>query len=450
MKKFLVFILMSSLGVFAQAEMSVLDANLLLAYTDTYADLGSRQLNSHLLASYRSSRTPKLSTKSFSKHSNGLFGDLSFRYVQTYEEDFNSPLFQMQFNIGGSYRVSSKMNMSIELGSGGWYSAQYGSVSFADADNFIGGVNGKPVWLQGASLSYALNDKTSFYFGKFATSPLIDKKHYNILWDTHAAPEGVYAEYQDTLSGRYIVNAKLSGFFVDTISPLITGSGAALLPNLDRASATDSLEDKNLIRSSNRFMWSLSTNVLMQNKGYNFAFNAAYSRIPTKNMPVSGNSFTRNSLLVSSDTELKRYEYNYSILDLMIRMDFKNLKTKVNNVSKNIPLSLSLQLIQNFGSGRISSASLETLGFVGGVVAGYRMKKQLNFSYHYFRLPTDVAFSNYVDYDIGGTGYNGHRLAMKYFLNEDMSIGLKYTLRGDESKNEGSSHFGFAEFSIQI
>ena len=445
MKKFFIFVLLSSLGAFAQAELDVLDTNLLLAYADT----GSRQLNSHLLASYKT-RSTKLSTRSFSKQSNGLFSDLRFRYIQAYEEEFFSPLFQLQLSMGASYRVSSKMNMDIEFGSGGQYSADYNSISFSDAESFMGGVNGKPIWLQGASLSYVLNDKTSFYFGKFATSPLNDKKRYNILWDTHIAPEGAYAQYRETLSGRYVVNAKLSGFFVDAISPLITGYDAALLPNLDRESSSESLSDQNLIGSSNRFMWALSTDVLMQNKDYDFNFSATYSRIPTKGMILSGNKYTRNSVRTSAETEVKRYNYNYSVLDLIMRMDIKNLKMKAIDMNKSVPLSLSLQLIQNFGSGHISSVSLDTLGFVGGGVLGHQMKKHMNLSYHYFRLPTDVAFSNYVDYDIGGTGYTGHRLAMKYFLSDNMTVGLKYTIRSDEKGPNDASHLAFAEFSVQI
>ena len=441
-----------SFSVYAENGESLLDSRLFLAYTTE-----SRDLNSHLMAAYKPSMSSRVLHHSNSHSSSGLYSDLKFRYIQAHQNnDFSSPKVQMEL-VGGVFSsLSSQLDINLELASGGWYSKDYGSVSFSKPKSFMGGVSGKPIWLQGAALSYALNDEVRLNVGKFSTSPLYRDGEYNILWDKRIAPEGIYGHFRRDLLNRYSLDVKLSAVFVDAISPLITGYGAAILPDLSRVSSSDHLEkeiSKELINSSNRWMWAASANLLMQNTDYDVSLSAVYSSMSTKNMPVAGNGHTTNSVLSDMDKKTRRYKYNYSVLDLLMKMDLK-LNFNLAQFKVNSPLSLSLQLFQNFGSDHKGSTSLDTLGFMGGGVVGKEQSKSLRFSYHYFRLPSDSTFSRYVDYDIGGTGYAGHRLAVKYFVNDDISVGLKYNLQGKQPPTSSDKseivHLAFADISFRL
>ena len=452
MKFILSILFLGSMWAYAGNEASILDSHLLLAYSNTQ----SRTLNSYLMTAYKPHSKKSVSSKNLhyspSESSSNFSSGLTFRYIQVYHEELISPLFQMEFIGGWDYSLSPRVDVNVKIASGGWYSQDYNNVSFSGAKSFIGGVGGKPIWLQGVSLSYAFKEDFSLHVGKFSSSPFYNKEQYNILWDEHIAPEGIYGYYHRDFFDRYSINVKLSGLFIDSVSPLITGYGAALLPDLSRVDPSDSLSpsSQKLINSSNRLMAALSTDFLMEDTDYAFGLSAVYYDMSTKDMFVSGN--TTNSILEASDKQTFRYKYDYSVLDFTVKMNIKNLNGG-KFIRLTAPLSLYLQLIQNFGSGHAESTALDTLGFVvGGVLGRRQYGSPFTFSYHYFRLPTDATFSHYIDRDIGGTGFAGHRFSVKYFLNDDVSVGLKYTLRGKQPPTtlDKVDHFAFADISIRI
>ena len=186
-----------------------------------------RDLNSSLLIAYTANQSNRLvqSLESDSlslEDSFGFDGDMRFRYMNFFEQSLTHA-FQLRVRGGFEGRINPQMSWSFKLASGG-QGDNYRPVLNYDQDQFVGGFDGKLIWLSGAYVSYSPIENTVFQLGKLDRSPFLDPLRYNPLWDEDLAPEGLSAHYRKSVQNRYTFDLKTSWFFVNPVLPQITAS----------------------------------------------------------------------------------------------------------------------------------------------------------------------------------------------------------------------------------
>ncbi len=423
-----------------------------------HAEAGE-DLNSSLLIAYTANQSNRmvqsLTADSLKlEDSFGFGGDMRFRYMNFFEESLTHA-FQLRVRGGFEGRINPRMSWGFKLASGG-QGDNYRPVLNYDRDQFIGGFDGKSVWLSGAYLSYSPVENAVVQFGKLDKSPFLDPLRYNPLWDEDIAPEGLSAHYRTSVQNRYTFDLKTSWFFVNPVSPKITASGVER--NKDGAGQKSSLgfllKDEEWFDTQNKGMFSASGQALMSSNDYDLSVGVSYHNVQTKgalskskrnSTTVVENSNVEEKTSSASPQEYRQLLYHYSVVDLFLQMNVKSLQLYP------VPLSLSLQLTQNFGA-ESNLTSAESFGFVvGGVLGRPQRTGHLNLAYHFFQLPNDVTLSHFVDSDIGGTGYTGHQLTARYFINEDMAFDFKYIMKMDSIHEDAKIlHQGFASVLIKI
>jgi len=427
-----------------------LNSSVLVAYQD---------LDSSLLVAYATNQSNNRLIQSLDSdflNSDDLFGfsgDIRFRYMNFFEQNLTHA-FQLRVKAGFEGRINSKLNWGFKLASGG-QGDNYRPVLNYDQDQFVGGFDGKLIWLSGAYLSYAPVENAVLKFGKLDRSPFLDSFRYNPLWDEDLAPEGVSAHYRKSFQNRYAFDLKTSWFFVNPVMPQLTASDVERKDDIPvRSSRKKSLgfllnRDEEWFDAQNKGMFSASAQALMANNDYDLQTGVSYHSVQTKGA-LSGTG--RNSTQVAEEESAvddetpaqRKLKYNYSVIDLFVQMNIKSIRFYP------VPLAVSIQLTQNFGA-ESSFTDTESFGFVvGGVLGHSRRTGHWNFDYHFFQLPRDVTLSHFVDSDIGGTGYTGHQLVARYFINKDMALDFKYIMKMDSVQNESMSHQGFVSVRIDI
>ena len=413
MKLFVFFMAVFSVGAFAKDLSRDLNSKLLLAYASNEKNQAGNRLSYDL----SSSKT------SFAQERNGFEGDMRFRYLQHIGSEMSYPDFHLLFKGGWFAQLTPQLGWNFQLASGGWVQNVHGQKK-SKVDRF----GGKSVWLNGASLSYSPWESYEIELGKM--SSYFDFERQNLIWDEDLAPEGLSLVYHKSFFDRYVVDLKAGWLLIHSVSPLIAGHGAS---RVDLTREEINSEEQELIHSENRGMLTAGAQVLMDYEDYDFTAGASYYRAGLKG--VSPPLYTTNS--VDKD---RKYRYDYSIVDLFLQLAINRAR---------FPLSLSIQLVQNFGveSGWIKP---ESFGYITGGFFGRKDPKSFNFEYSFFKLPTDVTMSHFVDSDIGGTGYAGHQLAVSYFFNKSVSAELKYILRTDSRGSKPLNHIAFCSLSMQI
>ena len=445
-------------GLLAHAETSRdLDSSVLVAY---------QNLNSSLLLAYKTNQSNNRLVQSLdsdSLNSEDLFGfdgDMRFRYMNFFEQKLTHA-FQLRVRGGFEGRINPQLAWSFKLASGG-QGDNYQPILNYDQDQFVGGFHGKPIWLSGAYVSYSPVENTVFKFGKLDRSPFLNSFQYNPLWDEDLAPEGLVAHYRKSVQSRYTFDLKASWFLVNPVLPQITASDMERQSDDSKwegqkQSLKKLLRDEEWFNTQNKGMFSASAQALMSNNDYNLRTGVSYHNVQTKG--AFSETHRNSTVLVQEDSvgedvsvleqEMpgkRKLMYNYSIIDLFLQMNIKSIRVYP------IPLSVSLQLTQNFGA-ESNFTSTESFGFVvGGVLGHLQRTGHWNFGYHFFQLPKDVTLSHFVDSDIGGTGYTGHQLAARYFINKDMAFDFKYIMKLDSIKAEDAKmlHQGFISILINI
>ena len=226
--------------------------------------------------------------------------------------------------------------------------------------------------------------------------------------------------------------------------------------NQNKSSLGFFLKDEEWFNTQNKGMFSASAQALMSSNDYDLSAGASYHSVQTQG--ALSNS-KRNSTSVVENDSAKEEEsvalmqegvhrkllYHYSVVDLFLQMNIKSIRLYP------VPLSLSLQLTQNFGA-ESNLTSAKSFGFVVGGVLGHPQRTgHWNLGYHFFQLPMDVTLSHFVDSDIGGTGYTGHQLAARYFINKDMAFDFKYIMKMDSIYEDVKVlHQGFISVLINI
>lgn len=444
MKLKLLIILFFAWGLLVHAETGGdLDSSLLVAYTANHSNRFIQSLKSDSLTA---------------EDPFGFDGDMRFRYMNFFEKDLTHA-FQMRVRGGFEGRINPQLAWGFKLASGGQGDNYQRAVNY-DQDQFVGGFDGKLIWLSGAYVSYSPIENAVFKFGKLDRSPFLDSLRYNPLWDEDLAPEGFSAHYRKSLQSRYTFDVKASWFFVNPVLPQITASD---LERKNDGAQWDSrkrfleflLRDEEWFDAQNKGMFSASAQALMSSNDYDLRTGVSYHNVQTKG---ASSKSKRNSTTVVEKTEegsmaeqempvQKQLMYNYSVIDLFLQMNIKSIRIYP------IPLALSVQLTQNFGA-ESNFSSTESFGFVlGGIVGHHRRTGHWNLGYHFFQLPKDVTLSHFVDSDIGGTGYTGHQLAARYFINNDMAFDFKYIMKMDsiqQGKNAKMSHQGFVSVLINL
>ncbi|MDE0152050.1 MAG: putative porin [Bdellovibrionales bacterium] len=444
-------------GLLAHAEVNRdLNSSVLVAYQD---------LDSSLMYAYMANQNNRLvqSLGSDSLNSDDLFGfdgDMRFRYMNLFRQSLTHA-FQMRVRAGFEGRINPKFGWGFKLASGG-QGDNYRPILNYDQDQFVGGFDGKLIWLSGAYLSYAPIENGVLKVGKLDRSPFLDSFRYNPLWDEDLAPEGFSAHYRKSIQGRYAFDLKTSWFFVNPIMPQLTASdverkGEGFKWDSQKKSLGVLLRDEEWFDAHNKGMFSASAQALMSSNDYDLRTGVSYHNVQTKG---ALSETSRNSTQVVEEESLgegasvleqempvqKTLKYNYSMIDLFLQMNIKSIRVYP------VPLAVSVQLTQNFGA-ESNFTDTESFGFViGGVLGHVHKTGHWNFGYHFFQLPRDVTLSHFVDSDIGGTGYVGHQLGARYFINEDMAFDFKYIMKMDSIRDEGAkmSHQGFVSVLINI
>ena len=444
-------------GLFAHAEINRdLNSSVLVAYQD---------LDSSLLLAYMANQSDSRliqSVDSDSLNSDDLFGfdgDMRFRYMNFFKQNLTHA-FQLRVRAGFEGRINPKLGWDFKLASGGGQGDYRPALNY-DQDQFVGGFDGKLIWLSGAYLSYAPIENGVLKIGKLDRSPFLDSLRYNPLWDEDLTPEGISAHYRKSIQSRYAFDLKTSWFFVNPVIPQLTASDVERKDNIPlRNSLKKSLgflmRDEEWFDAQNKGMFSASAQALISNKDYDLQTGVSYHNVQTKGalsktsrnstQLVEEGSVEDVSVLDQEMSEQRTLKYNYSVIDLFVQMNVKSVRVYP------VPLAVSIQLTQNFGA-ESNFTDTESFGFVvGGVLGHPRRTGHWNFGYHFFQLPKDVTLSHFVDSDIGGTGYIGHQLAARYFINKDMAFDFKYIMKMDSLRNEGStmSHQGFVSVLINI
>ena len=432
-------------GLSASAETGKdLDSSLLFAYTANQSDRLVQSLQS----------------ESFDAGSAfGFDGDMRFRYMNFFEQNLSHAL-QLRVRAGFEGRINSRFAWSFKLASGG----RVKNLLNYSQDQFVGGFDGKPLWLSGASISYSLENAV-FKLGKLDRSPFLDPLRYNPLWDEDLAPEGISAHYQNSIYNRYTFDLKTSWFLVNPVMPQITASDTEKTGGVRGVRQGFSLKGEEWFDAQNKGMFSASAQALMSSRDYDLRTGVSYHNVQSKGAFVKtqgATSQTRNSTkLVETDVSASAEEssdskqpksarqqlmYNYSLVDLFLQMNVKSIRVYP------APLSISVQFTQNFGA-ESNITSTESFGFVVGGVLGHAQRTgHWNFAYHFFQLPKDVTLSHFVDSDIGGTGYTGHQLGVRYYINRDMAFDFKYIMKLNSIQNKSArlSHQGFVSVLINI
>ena len=442
-------------GFLAHAEINRdLNSSVLVAYQD---------LDSSLLLAYMANQSNNRLVQSLDSNSDDLFGfdgDMRFRYMNFFEQNLTHA-FQLRVRAGFEGRINPELGWGFKLASGGGQGHYRPALNY-DQDQFVGGFDGKPIWLSGAYLSYIPVENAVVKLGKLDRSPFLDPLLYNPLWDEDLAPEGISAHYRKSLQNRYAFDLKTSWFFVNPVMPQLTASDEerkANIPlrNSQKKSLGFLLRDEEWFDTQNKGMFSASAQALMFNNDYDLRAGVSYHNVQTKDAFSETN---RNSTqLVAEESvgqdasvlepempEQRTLKYNYSVIDLFVQMNIKSIRVYP------VPLAVSVQLTQNFGA-ESNFTDTESFGFVVGGILGHPHRTgHLNVGYHFFQLPKDVTLSHFVDSDIGGTGYIGHQLALRYFINKDMAFDLKYIMKMDSVRNEGATmlHQGFVSVLINI
>jgi len=447
--KFLI-LLFFTWGFLVHAEINRdLNSSVLVAYRD---------LDSSLMFAYMANQNNRLAQSSGSLNSDDLFGfdgDMRFRYMNLFRKELTHA-FQMRVRAGFEGHVNPKLGWGFKFATGG-QGDNYRPILNYDRDQFVGGFDGKLIWLSGAYFSYAPIENGIVKIGKLDRSPFLDSLRYNPLWDEDLAPEGVSAHYQKSIQGRYAFDLKTSWFFVNPVVPQLTASD---LERKGEGSKWDSkksfsffMRDEEWFDAHNKGMFSASAQALMFNNDYDMRAGVSYHNVQTKG---ALSETARNSTQIEESLgeevseqkmpEQKTLKYNYSVIDLFLQMNIKSIRVYP------VPLAVSLQLTQNFGA-ESNFTDTESFGFVVGGVLGHSHRTgHWNLGYHFFQLPRDVTLSHFVDSDIGGTGYVGHQLGARYFINKDMAFDFKYIMKMDSIQDEGItvSHQGFVSVLINI
>ena len=422
-----------------------------------HAEIG-RDLNSSLLLAYAANQPQNLvqSLDSHSLNTNSSFafdGDMRFRYISFFEEQLTQAL-QLRVRASLEGRINPRLSWRIKLASGG-HVDNYRPLSHYNQNQFVGGFDGKPLWLSSAYVSYSPLDNAVLKIGKLDRIPFLDSLRWNPLWDEDLAPEGVSAHYQKSVQNRYTFDLKTSWFFVNPVMPQITAGD-------DRARKNIRSSQKKLgfllrdewFSTQNTGMFSATAQALMSSRDYDLRTGLNYHNVQTKG---AFSKTERNSTTLAAEKssegesaspdpqEQRKLMYNYSVIDLFLQMNIKSIRVYP------VPLSVSVQLTQNFGA-ESNITSTENFGFVvGGVLGHFQRAGHLNFGYHFFQLPKDVTLSHFVDSDIGGTGYTGHQLSARYYINKDMAFDFKYIMKMDSIKSSASLlHQGFVSVLINI
>ncbi len=429
----------------------------LMAHAET-----SRDLNSSLLVAYMAGQSNRLvqsleSDSLNSEDSFGFDGDMRFRYMNFFEQELTHA-FQLRVRGGFEGHINPQMSWSFKLASGG-QGDNYRPVLNYDQDQFVGGFDGKPIWLSGAYVSYSPVENAVLKFGKLDRSPFLDSLRYNPLWDEDLAPEGVSAHYRKSVQNRYIFDLRTSWFFVNPVLPQITASDVERRHDGTELSSRKQslgflLRDEEWFDAQNKGMFSASAQALMSNNDYDLRTGVSYHNVQTKgalsesrrnSTTVVENESVEESASAVEIPAQRKLMYNYSVIDLFLQMNIKSIRFYP------VPLSLSLQLTQNFGA-ESNFTSAESFGFiVGGVLGHSHRTGHWNLGYHFFQLPKDVTLSHFVDSDVGGTGYTGHQIAARYFINKDMAFDFKYIMQMDSIHEDAKMlHRGFVSVLINI
>lgn len=423
----------------------------------------SRDLNSSLLLAYAANPSQNLiqslESNSLSRDSSFAFdGDMRFRYMSFVEKLHFTQALQLRVRASLSGRINPRLSWGVKLASGG-HVDNYRPLSNYNQNQFVGGFDGKPLWLSSAYASYSPLENAVVKIGKLDRVPFLDPLRWNPLWDEDLAPEGVSAHYRKSVQNRYAFDLKTSWFFVNPIMPQITAGDDRARKNIRSQGSQKKLGF--LLRdewfsTQNKGMLSAEVQVLMSSRDYDLRTGFSYHNVQTKGAlsKTERNSTTlvaeesSEGESASSDMhERRKLMYNYSVADLFLQMNIKSIRIYP------VPLSVSVQLTQNFGA-ESNIGSTENFGFVvGGVLGHFQRAGHLNFGYHFFQLPRDVTLSHFVDSDIGGTGYTGHQLSARYYINKDMAFDFKYIMKMDSIKKTSSAHLlhqGFVSVLINI
>ena len=426
-----------------------------------HAEIG-RDLNSSLLLAYAANQSQNwvqsLDSHSLSADSSFAFdGDMRFRYMSFFEEHLTQAL-QLRVRASLEGRMNSRLSWGLKLASGG-HVDNYQALSNYNQNQFVGGFDGKPLWLSSAYISYSPIENAVFKVGKLDRVPFLDFLRWNPLWDEDLAPEGVSAHYRKSVQNRYTFDLKTSWFFVNPVMPQITAGDDRARKNIKSQGSQKKLGF--LLRdewfsTQNKGMFSATAQALMSSRDYDLRAGLNYHNVQTKgafseternSTALVAEASSEDETASSELSERRKLMYNYSVIDLFLQMSVKSIRVYP------IPLSVSVQLTQNFGA-ESNITSTENFGFVvGGVLGHFQKAGHLNFGYHFFQLPKDVTLSHFVDSDIGGTGYTGHQLSARYYINKDMAFDFKYIMKMDSIAKTSSSpllHQGFVSVLINI
>ena len=351
-------------------------------------------------------------------------GDMRLRYQHSFL-DINTTkesgyFVRLRGAIAGG--LSDALSWKFGMASGGWVNSNQEQYY---KEQRLGGFSVKPLWFDTAVLSYQPTDHWTVQLGKME-NPYFDSHRYNLIWDPDLNPEGLSIGYSTQFMKNHSVNFDLSSFLRDT------ALNCQLRPEaLSGDQENACVYDKFLLAGSARF--------LMDYDNYDFRTGVSFYNIQSKGDWVSSEdqSVVSNSL-ISDDSQ--KYLYNYSILDIFFQMNLKNLWK---------PLSLSVQLVQNFA---VQDASM---GMIAGGFLGDRKKvHSWSLGYHFFQLDKDATLAKYTDSDVSdvGVNYSGHQVNLSYLLNRSTSLGLKYIARKDKSGEDKNkfNHIFYGSLSIQI
>ncbi len=363
------------------------------------------------------------------KEITGFDGDMRFRYQQVVSDQGQGGFFLraragykglLNNNIGWTFRVASSGTMDPQ------------SLGVTASEQAMGGIKGKPLWLDLASISYYVSDDLKLGIGKME-NPYYSQEKYNLLWDEDLTFEGLSLLYSKNFSDKHRVNINGSLFLRDPAVPFLTkGAKHDLNSSFIQISSSK--------YNFKRYLGAASIEYIMNEEQFDFKAGIATYYMNAKGGWI-GESDTQKYLqgntIIDTNSAIPSHANDYGLLDVSLGIKFKDFWK---------PLSFSLQVLQNY------MVQDDSFGFVAGGMVGDLNKKGFVFDYYLFLLQKDVTIARYTDSDVygSGVGFNGHRASLSYFFNSNMRLKAQYIMRNDNNNSVDSDHILYASLSFNI